>query len=156
MPLETLLKRVSRTLLRVWTWCAVLVQSAVQRFQAKYTKPTSQALVIHEKFRWQLREKPTRPARAQLPDDLVPLIMDYLNAPELCTASCVNTLWFFNSYADRRWARLCIHDFHVEPTSVSGYNSKRIGARTLYKSIIECHGSLFGRGMSPSELPRIS
>ncbi|GBG33140.1 Hypothetical Protein FCC1311_093642 [Hondaea fermentalgiana] len=116
----------------------------------------SRALIVHERFRWQLRTKPVHPPKPTLPDDLVPNVLDFLGAADLCTAASINTLWFFHAYADRRWARLCVKDFSVEPTSVSGYQSKHIAARTLYKSILDYRHSHFGgAGIDVSALPTL-
>jgi len=91
-------------------------------------------LVVHEKFRWQLKQKASpRKKKIIYPMDVTEVLFTYLDAQQLSTASMVSKQWFFLSFRERYWYRLCIRDFLLDPLTVEGYHKKETCSRTLYK-----------------------
>ena len=129
-----------RGLLSYWrkvSWCDT--HTAQNKSTAEST-----SIIVHPKFHHQLKIKPeTTRLKLTFPQDCYPLLLSYLAARELDTASLVCKRWFILCKADRLWFSHCLKDFDLKPTSCREFCSKRICARTLYIHIFTSRTKTF-------------
>jgi hypothetical protein len=94
------------------------------------------ALVVHPKFQWQLRSKPECGRRpSALPDEVVTIVLSFLEAPDLCRSAKVCKQWYFLSYTDCHWQRLVLLRYSVDPFSIREFCKGELCARTLYMRV---------------------
>jgi hypothetical protein len=94
------------------------------------------ALVVHPRFLWQLRAKPGCGRRpSALPDEVVTIVLSFLEAADLCRSAKVCKQWYFLSYTDIHWQRLVLLRYSVDPFSIIEFARGELCARTLYMRV---------------------
>mmetsp|Transcript_18177 Transcript_18177/g.46164 ORF Transcript_18177/g.46164 Transcript_18177/m.46164 type:complete len:179 (-) Transcript_18177:835-1371(-) len=119
-------------------------------------------LIVHPRFRWQLKQKPVnlRP-KLRLPPEVALQVLSFLDARSLCRCTCVSKEWYFLGFADKLWYNLCFNDYAVDLRDCREFAAGVILARTLYQRVSLSHRAVanssygiefLGPGRSPLSL----
>lgn len=98
--------------------------------------PQEWALIVHPRF-------PISPPSAHyFPEDKVPLLLQFLDAKEICTVAQVNKYWGLIAMQETIWSNLCRAEFQTDIDSFvqrkeAAKGGKYVTSKALYATISE-------------------